>query len=268
MKTKIIYEDKDVLVIHKPAGLATQTAKIGQADVVSELKNYLMLHSKEAKSTKPISSKQQNREPYLGVIHRLDQPVEGLLVFAKSKETAAKLTAQLSKGTLNKEYYAVICGQPTTDRGELVDYMYKDANSHAQVVTGQQDKYPEAKRAVLQYKLVKNATTMEGNCAPTGTVSVVTDDNESTAIVYSLMDIHIETGRFHQIRAQMAHAGMALLGDSKYGDEITMSKSRELGIRNVALCAYKIDFPHPVTNKVLSFTVQPEGNGFSYFFQP
>lgn len=268
MKTKIVYEDKDLLVIHKPAGLATQTAKIGQVDVVSELKNYLMLNSKEAKATKPISSKRQNREPYLGVIHRLDQPVEGLLVFAKTKESAAKLTAQLAKGTLNKQYYAVICGQPTANKDELVDYMYKDANSHAHVVTGQQDKYPEAKKAVLQYSLVRSASTSESGDVSGGTTLITEESNESTMKAVSLLDIHIETGRFHQIRAQMAHAGMALLGDSKYADEVTMNKSRELGIRNVALCAYKVEFTHPVTNKVLSFTVQPEGKGFTYFFQP
>lgn len=249
MKTKIIYEDKDLLVIYKPAGLATQTAKIGQADVASELKNYL-------------------KEPYLGVVHRLDQPVEGLLVFAKTKEAAAKLTAQLSKGTLNKQYYAVICGQPTVKKGELVDYMYKDANSRAQIVTGQQDKYPEAKKAVLQYSSVRTAVTMEHDSVSTEMIATEEESNKSTTKTISLMDIHIETGRFHQIRAQMAHAGMALLGDSKYADEATMTKSRELGIRNVALCAYKIEFSHPATSKALSFTVQPEGKAFTYFFQP
>lgn len=266
MKTKIIYEDKDLLVIHKPAGLATQTAKIGQTDVVSELKNYLMVSSKAAHGGS--SSKLGRTEPYLGVIHRLDQPVEGLLVFAKTKETAARLTDQLSKGTLNKQYYAVICGQPSEEEGELVDYMYKDANSHAQVVTGQQDKYPEAKKAVLKYSLVKSISIAGNGGASIGATQDVIGDDESTTTMISLIDIHIDTGRFHQIRAQMAHAGMALLGDSKYADDVTMSKSREWGIRNVALCAYKIEFAHPVTNKVISFTVQPEGKGFSYFFQP
>ena len=88
MRTEIIYEDKSIMVVRKPAGLAAQTAKVGQQDVVSELKNYL-------------------RQPYLGIIHRLDQPVEGLLVFAKTRDAAAELTAQLQRqgegGTLHKQ---------------------------------------------------------------------------------------------------------------------------------------------------------------------
>ncbi len=274
MKTKIIYEDEALLVIHKPAGLATQTAKIGQADVVSELKNYLMSSNKAEKDAKSINKGQglpngrDRKEVYLGVIHRLDQPVEGLLVFAKTKDAAAKLTAQLAKGTLNKQYYAVICGQPVAEEGELVDYMYKDSNSHAQVVTGQQDKYSEAKKAVLQYRLMRSASIAESTHISNEVTSTKEEDNKSTMEEISLIDIHIDTGRFHQIRAQMAHAGMALLGDTKYADEFTIQKSRELGVRNVALCAYKIEFTHPTTNQKHSYTMEPEGKAFSLFFQP
>ena len=102
MKTQIVYEDNDIVVINKPAGLATQTARVGQPDVVSELKNYL-------------------RSPYLGIIHRLDQPVEGLLVFAKNKRAAAALSTQLqsTEGVLNKQYYAVFCGKPAAEKGRL-----------------------------------------------------------------------------------------------------------------------------------------------------
>ena len=103
MKTEIIYEDANILVCYKPAGLPVQTAKVGQMDLVSELKNYL--HS-----------------AYLGIIHRLDQPVEGLLVFAKDTKSAATLSACLQKGTLNKQYYGVISGKPSAPGGELVDY--------------------------------------------------------------------------------------------------------------------------------------------------
>ena len=231
MKTKIIYEDAQVLVAYKPAGLATQTSKVGQADMVSELKNYL-------------SATQKGKTPYLGVIHRLDQPVEGLLVFAKTKQAAAALTKQLAQGTLNKQYYAVICGNPPTEEGKLVDYLDKDAAGKALVVTGKQEQYPEAKHAVLQYRILKKMST-------------------ETSIF--LADIHIDTGRFHQIRAQMSHAGMPLLGDSKYGSEESQAYSRELGIRNVALCAYSLELKHPVTNKPLSFQVEPEGKAFTMF---
>ena len=231
MRTRIIYEDNHIIVAHKPAGLATQTARVGQADMVSELKNHL-------------AAEQKGQPPYLGLVHRLDQPVEGLLVFGKTKQAAAALTKQLGEGTLNKQYYAVICGKPPADSGELVDYLYKDVvkEGKAVVVTGQQHKYPEAKKAVLQYRILKELSTEPAVC---------------------LADIHIDTGRFHQIRAQMAYAGFPLLGDGKYGTDESIALSSERGIRNVALCAYSLELIHPTTGKKLSFSVEPEGKAFA-----
>ena len=226
MQTKIIYEDEHVLVCHKPAGLATQSGRVGQPDVESELKKYL---------NRPGEAKRESKAqpPYLGVVHRLDQPVEGLLVFAKTKKAAAHLTKQLSEGSLNKQYYAMVCGQPVKEDGELVDYLVKDGNV-ARVVTGQTE---GAKKSVLRYKVV------EGAQVPTNV---------------AILDIRIETGRFHQIRVQMSHAGMPLLGDSKYGTQESATLSRQLGIRNVALCAYAVEFMHPVNGKRLGFNIQPQ----------
>lgn len=226
MQTKIIYEDEHVLVCHKPAGLATQSGRVGQPDVESELKKYL---------NRPGEAKRESKAqpPYLGVVHRLDQPVEGLLVFAKTKKVAAHLTKQLSEGSLNKQYYAMVCGQPVKEDGELVDYLVKDGNV-ARVVTGQTE---GAKKAVLRYKVV------EGAQVPTNV---------------AILDIRIETGRFHQIRVQMSHAGMPLLGDSKYGTQESATLSRQLGIRNVALCAYAVEFMHPVNGNRLGFNIQPQ----------
>lgn len=225
MRTKILYEDEQIIIIHKPAGLATQTAKVGQQDVVSELKNYL-------------AHKNRGKVPYLGVIHRLDQPVEGLLVFAKEKQAAAALTKQLGDGTLNKRYYALICGQVQEKSGELVDYLYKDKNGKAQVADVMQkttaDNFAEdAKKAVLRYQIIK----------------------EYSQGIF-LADIHIDTGRFHQIRSQMSHAGMPLLGDSKYGSDESLELSRVLEVRNVALCAYYLEILHPVTHKKLTFEIE------------
>lgn len=223
MQTKIIYEDAHILVAHKPAGLATQSAKVGQPDMVSELKNHLAKQGKKA-----------NGAPYLGIVHRLDQPVEGLLVFAKTKEAAGKLTAQLAGGTLNKQYYALVCGKPAEASGELVNYLRKDGNQ-AKISTAQ-DK--EAKKAVLQYKVLSGKEL---------------ENDEHIA----LLDIHIDTGRFHQIRAQLSGSGWPILGDSKYGHEVSVKLSKDLNVRNVALYAYRLELKHPITGKMLEFTIAP-----------
>ena len=241
MRTKIIYEDEQVLVCHKPAGLATQSGRVGQADMVSELKKYLVSGQKAVEPQRNMPQRVgKGSEPYLGIIHRLDQPVEGLLVFAKTKEAAAKLTAQLGKGSLNKQYYAVVCGKPASVSGELVDYLIKDKDMARVSEKGAAD--TEAKKAVLQYRQV--------SC----TIAKVSDVLKDI----SLLDIHIDTGRFHQIRVQMAHAGLPLLGDSKYGSEESLEISKKSGIRNVALFAYRVEFVHPKTGKKLEFQIEPK----------
>lgn len=305
MKTKIIYEDKHIMVCYKPAGLATQTARVGQQDMVSELKNYLAgkvrqqsmqpdTEKKDAQKKVPSHAGKKSAQPYLGIIHRLDQPVEGLLVFAKDSASAAKLTAQLSQGTLNKQYYAVVCGQPQTKSAELVDYLTKDeASGSAVVVTEQEieqvaqslrgskmqrtqsDKVKNAKnstsanspkKAVLQYHVL-GQTAGSGCERPKQDITCQASDSLhlSTMPTVTLLDIHIDTGRFHQIRAQMAHAGLPLLGDSRYGNEISAQISRDLQVRNVALCAYKIILKHPVTGNQMEFSIKPEGKIFSDF---
>lgn len=234
MKPRIIYRDEHIIVAYKPAGLATQTARVGQPDMVSELKKELAAVGC------------RGERPYLGVIHRLDQPVEGLLVFAANKGAAAKLSRQLADGSLNKQYFAVLCGQPLQKSAELVDYLRKGEDSCAQVVTGQQQAYPDAKRAVLQYRILEEI---------------------STPAELSLADIHIDTGRFHQIRAQMAHAGMPLLGDRKYNHADAAESGRRLGVEHVALCAAKLVFCHPVTNRKMSFEIKPENKAFDFFLE-
>lgn len=243
MKIKIIYEDRDILVIQKPPGLAAQTAKVGQQDAVSELKNYLAAKVPEGHS---------KREPYLGIIHRLDQPVEGLLVFAKNKKAAAALTSQLrgekesGTGILNKFYYGVFCGNASGGSGELIDDLYKDSSGKAFVwEQSGGEKLPQVKRAVLQYSVLQ----------------VVQVQN----IALSLVKIHISTGRYHQIRAQMSHAGMSLLGDTKYADAATRAISQKLNIRNTALCAFELEFYHPTTKEKMSFQIKPQGEVFSFF---
>ncbi len=232
MKTEILYEDKHIMVVWKPAGLATQSAKVGEQDVVSELKKYLTTQEKAGQAV------------YLGVIHRLDQPVEGLLVFAKKRQVAAELTSQLQRGILEKQYYAVLCGKPSHGEAELVDYLYKDKNNFANVVTEAWEQYPQAKKAILQYKVLEEIIVPQE---------------------LALADIHIETGRFHQIRAQMAHAGLPLLGDGKYGGQQTALLSRSLDVSHIALCAYRLEFLHPVSKKRSFYEMKPKSRAFSFF---
>ncbi|MCM1193146.1 MAG: RluA family pseudouridine synthase [Butyrivibrio sp.] len=280
MNTEIIFEDKDLLVIRKPAGFATQTARVGQGDVVSELKNYIAASG----GTKP---------PYLGIIHRLDQPVEGLLVFAKNKGAAAALTKQLGgqgeERTLHKLYYAVLYGRPFREEGELVDYMYRDmrqggkaviAENHIERVgdggesgAGKQGNDTEASRSDAgkpesNGEARRNGIRGSGSSAPKKAVlqyKILQTVRIPSGEELSLADIRLETGRFHQIRAQMAHAGMALLGDEKYGGEAVRECSRRLGIRTVALCAASLGFVHPVTGKQLHFETKPRSEAFSFF---
>lgn len=240
MQIQIVYEDEAVLVIRKPAGLATESAGIGRKDVVSELKNY-------------VAKKNPGKMPYLGIVHRLDQPVEGLLVFAKTKKAAENLTAQLGKGTLKKEYLAVVCGKVPENTGRLVDYLAKekgmavvknaaDAKTEKDVdAQAEKAADPQAKKAVLTY--TKKAETEK----------------------FTLLAVQIETGRFHQIRAQLSHAGFPILGDEKYGSEESKELSREKKIRFTALCAASLSFRHPVTGKTMVFTQAPQNPAFADF---
>jgi len=220
MKERIIYEDKEILVCRKPAGIATQTGRIGQKDMVSELKNYL------------------GNDPYLGVVHRLDQPVEGLLVFAKTPFAAKELGRQLTANVLNKQYLAVALGEGFSNVETLEDYLVKDNKTNTSRIAGAEE--GGAKKARLQVKT--EAYCREENIA--------------------LLEIRLLTGRHHQIRVQLANAGFPLLGDSKYGTEESKRKSKELSVDNVALCACRLAFLHPKSKEKLEFEIKPEGRIF------
>ena len=175
---EIIYEDEAIIVCRKEAGVAVQTARAGQADVVSLLKNY------RAK---------KKEEPYIGLIHRLDQPVEGVMVFAKTPQATAKLSAQVSSRSMEKEYLAVTTGVPEPQKGELRDWLLRDGKTNTSAVVARGTS--QAKEAVLDYE-----------------VEQVLEDAQQ-----ALVHIWLHTGRHHQIRVQFAHAGYPLVGDTKYG---------------------------------------------------
>ncbi len=144
MQKNIIYEDEAILAVFKPAGIATQTARLGQQDMVSELKNYLV--------KKP--EYRGKKEPYIGVVHRLDQPVSGILVFAKTKQAAAELGRQITSGKMHKYYYAVVYGRPDVQKERLENFLYKNAKTNLSLIV--EEGIPNAKKAVLEYKLVKS----------------------------------------------------------------------------------------------------------------
>lgn len=217
MKSQIIYEDNEILVIYKPEGLAAQSARVTQPDVVSEMCTYL-------------------KSPYVGLVHRLDQPVEGLMVLGKTKAAAGNLSAQLTDGSLKKTYLAVVekedrdVSQIPKQWTKLTDYLIKNAKqAKAEVVAEGSGKSAEkpVKATLFYRKLCEGA--------------------QGTALV----EVELVTGRFHQIRVQMAHAKMPLLGDAKYGNGADQS------VKSVALCAYKLQFFHPKTKKKMEFEIKP-----------
>lgn len=225
----IIYEDKYILVVYKRAGLATQTAKLGEKDLVSEVLNYV-------KKNNPSS------EPYAGLINRLDQMVEGIVLFGLDSKTTASLSEQLQSGNIDKKYFAAICGDIERPRGLIADYLVKDTKSNtSKIVSGD---VQGAKKALLEYEVLGKAEEYDN---------------------VSLVDIHLITGRHHQIRVQMAGAGVPLLGDCKYASEEVKNLSNEIGIKTVALCAYMLSFEHPVNGERISFRTMPRGRWYELF---
>ena len=214
IKTLIIYEDRHIIVCHKPAGMPVQSARIGTADMVSLLKNHLASSARNTGASKP---------PYLAVIHRLDQPVEGILVFAKSPAAARDLNRQLTSSGFSKYYRATVVGVPDPAEGTLEDYMVKDGRTHTSRICDKNT--PGAKSARLHYRVEK----------------IYRDSDPAT----SLVKIKLDTGRHHQIRVQMSHTGCPLAGDRKYGDQKSAGPLR--------LRAYRLEFKHPATQKDMVF---------------
>lgn len=222
----ILYEDNAMIVCHKPAGLAVQNARIGAMDMESALKNYLAF------------TQTQGKMPYLGIVHRLDQPVEGVLVFAKTPQAAEKLSRQIADRTMEKIYLAVTYKKPDKEEGKLEDFLKKDGKTNTSSVTAAG--VPGSKKSRLFYKVEE----------------VVFDEQEGKEKY--LLRIHLETGRHHQIRVQTAHAGFPLAGDLKYG---TAGKTRV----SLGLCAEALTFMHPSAKKKMQFRIKPEGEAFTGF---
>ena len=212
----IIYEDSHICVCHKPSGLAVQNASFGRKDLESILKTYYF-----EQTGKPA--------PYLGIVHRLDQPVQGLVIFARNPKSAASLSAQVQDGRMKKYYHAVTCGIPEKDSDRLIHYLKKNGkNNLSEVVSS---KTAGAKKAELQYRILNKKDEL------------------------ALAEIELFTGRHHQIRVQMAANGTPLYGDQKYNPNAQKGEM-------IALCAHRLQFIHPATGKKMEFTVQPSGGAF------
>ena len=208
---EILHEDEAIIVCVKEAGVATQTKQIGQKDMESMLRTYRM---------------QKGEAAYIGVVHRLDQPVQGVMVFAKTKEAAADLSRQVAAKAADKYYYAVTDGVPDKNKGTLEDYLLRDGKTNISKVVSKQTN--GAKRAELSYEVLEK--------------------ND----IQALLSIKLATGRHHQIRVQLANAGYPLVGDRKYNFKENMRNVT----KQMCLCSYRLGFTHPLTKKKMEFEIE------------
>lgn len=211
-KYKILYEDKDLFVICKPPGLAVQSARPSVPDVMSQLTNELR--------------ERTGKMPHLHLVNRLDQPVEGIFLIAGNERAAAELSRQVNDHIhMEKWYQALVCGKLPDKEGTLVDYLIKDGRTNMSRVVPEGTK--DAKRSELRYRVIQ-----EWEHA-------------------SLLEIRLLTGRHHQIRVQLAHAGVPIVGDTKYG------KADAGSCQQLCLCSFRTRFLHPRTKKSMTFQVEP-----------
>lgn len=224
-KIPILYEDQDLLVCVKPQGISSQADKSNDGDVLDYFKSYLY------------DRDEMDEEPYLAVIHRLDRPVGGIMVLAKTRQAAADLSDQVQDGTMVKFYQAIVTGELRQECGTLTDYLLKDGKTNTTRVVPKGTK--GAKQAVLDYEVLDVFETDEGTL--------------------SYILIQLLTGRHHQIRVQMANQGTGIWGDTKYNPKFQKVKRR---YQQIGLYATRLEFEHPVTGEHMVFKSEPEGEAF------
>ena len=209
----VIFEDNHVIVVVKPQNIPTQLDESNDLDMLTMVKNYI-----KEKYDKP-------GNVYLGLVHRLDRPTGGLMVFAKTGKAASRLSEQLASGEMTKKYLAVVNGVVSKNSEKLVNYLKKNAKTNMVAVV------PElttgAKRAELEYEVLERREKV------------------------SLVSLNLFTGRSHQIRVQMKHIGHPVYGDVRYGGDI-LAKGH-----NLALWAYELSFNHPITKQKMTFKCVP-----------
>lgn len=212
-KLDVVYEDNHVIVVVKPQNVLSQSDYTNDSDMLSRIKNYV----------KQKYNKQGN--VFIGLVHRLDRPTGGLMVFARNSKSAKRLSEQMAKNEFSKEYLAIVENAVRQNSGHLENYIIKDTNTNLVHLCTRSEK--GAKKAVLDYKLIEKENDL------------------------SLLKVQIETGRPHQIRVQLANMKNPLYGDFKYGAK------KDEKTQNLALWAYKLEFVHPVTKNIMKFTSLP-----------
>jgi 23S rRNA pseudouridine1911/1915/1917 synthase len=211
-KINIIYEDNHVLVVEKPPNLLTQSDSTGDGDMLTMLREDLKLrHNKPG-------------NVFLGLVHRLDRPVGGVMVFAKTSKAASRLSEQIRLGEFGKSYMAVMHGAAVQSSGTLVDYLIKDETTNTVRITSNA---AEGKKASLYYEVM--------------------DSKEGLSLVH----VKLHTGRSHQIRVQFAAMGHPLYGDQKYGAALNKPGMQ------LALWSVEVGFTHPTLKKYEAFTTTP-----------
>ena len=270
---RIEYEDKDIIVVYKEAGLPVQSGRTSARDLVSMLKNHLAQEEQTSRKDSGVRDRDRasdrqpagkHAEPYLGIVHRLDQPVEGLLVFAKTPKAAAALSRQAAaKGEDARDESAAgkaageeSAGDKSAKQGSRTQAMEK---VYRAVVLISGDAYPLAlegrKREVLLTDWIlrdysNNTAFVAEEGARDAKRAQLTFRTLEIKDGKAMVEIRLHTGRHHQSRVQMAHAGMPLAGDRKYGDPGTEEK-------RLCLCAAKLGFRHPGSGKWMEFRVEP-----------
>lgn len=217
MNLKVIYEDNHIIVVEKPPNIPSQGDKTEDTDMLTIIKEYL-----KEKYNKP-------GNVYLGLVHRLDRPVGGVMIFAKTSKAASRLSNQVREKVFKKEYLAIVDGKPEKNKGTLENYLLKNEKTNTSKIV--KENTPGSKYAKLDYEVLKY--------------------NEE--IDLSLLKILLHTGRHHQIRVQLAGMGHSICGDQKYG---TRGRGKQ-----ISLWAYKLTIEHPITKESMTFTDIPEPIG-------
>jgi 23S rRNA pseudouridine1911/1915/1917 synthase len=205
---QVLFEDNHLIIVNKRAGDITQGDKTGDKPLSDVVKEYVKEKYNKAGNV------------FLGVVHRLDRPTSGVIIFARTSKALERLNKMLRDKIINKTYWAVIKNHPEKEKNTLINYLKKNPkNNKSSVYTKE---ITGSKKAILHYNVIKKL------------------DN------YSLVEIDLETGRHHQIRAQLSFIGFPIKGDLKYG----FNRSNKDG--SIHLHARKIEFVHPVTKEQIS----------------